>query len=103
MLDETDSIEERYWTTVAMMRRLVAQQQRIAAGDSSAKTPRWHSLDDPMTRDQRDTIPDGGPHETRSVPLWLKFRHPARLCDIVVSRGWFDFDGDTWTARLRPD
>lgn len=103
MFNEIDSIEERYWTTVAMMRHLMAQQQRTAAGDSKVKAPWWHALDDPMTRDQRDTIPDGGSHETRSVPLWLKFRHPERLWDIVVSRGQFDFDDDTWTARLRPD
>jgi hypothetical protein len=95
--------EEREWTPAARMRFWKSRGQRIAAGDSSAKPPRWHALDDPMTPEQRYAIPDGGPHESRSVPLWLKFRRPERLQEIVVARGYFDFDEGIWTTRLRPD
>jgi len=103
MLNDTDLRQERNWTTTDLMRNWRAQQQSVAAGISGAKVPWWHALEDPMTRSQREAIPYGEPHETRSVPLWLKFRHPKRLQEIVVARGYFDFDEGIWIARLRPD
>jgi hypothetical protein len=97
MLPESNLKEERNWTPSERMKYWRERGHQVDAGAT------WHPVDERMTRVQHIEIPDGGPHPARSVELWLKFRHPARIRDIVVARGFFDFESGTWTARLQPD
>jgi hypothetical protein len=83
------------------------RQRKLQMAEEEAHPParpsRWHKLDDPMTLEQRDDIPDGqGPGDPRTRKLWLKFPHP-RLHKMVVSPGYYDCECGEWVALLRPE
>ena len=75
------------------------EKMQSANADVSTEQTQWHMIDEDMAPDQYEEIPPALPGDTRTPVLWIKFRHPE-LDKVLVSRGRFDHDGGTWTARL---
>jgi hypothetical protein len=99
--NEMNFDELRNLTTEERVRRFRARTTAISTVDvtiSSTKT-RWHLVDQDMTPEQIADLPAARPDDTRTHVLWVKFIHRSQG-EIVVSRGRFDHDGGTWTARL---
>ena len=100
---ELDDVEEQTWTGDELRKsRRENETLLVAAGNSMSTVSLWHDLTDPMTRTQLATIPMSRPEDSRTELLWLKFCHPQRG-GYFVSRGYFDHDDGTWTARLRAE
>jgi hypothetical protein len=60
----------------------------------------WHPLDDPMTLEQSAILPPArSDTDTRTIAIWVRFRHPQLKME-VASKGYFDYDAGTWTARI---
>jgi hypothetical protein len=77
------------------------EKNRVHDAEVLMEQTRWHVVDEDMPLDGFDELPQAWPGDTRTPELWVKFRHP-QLNKVVVSRGRFDYDGGTWTARLSP-
>src|ERR1035441_6818742 len=50
-------LEERHWTPAERLRYQRARGQSMAASNSGARTTQWHTLGEPMTREQYRAIP----------------------------------------------
>jgi len=60
----------------------------------------WYTLDDPMTLEQSAVLPPArSDSDTRTIAVWVRFRHPLLKME-VASKGSFDVDGGTRTARI---
>jgi hypothetical protein len=70
-----------------------------ADADVSIEQTRWHLIDEDTPLNGVDKLPPAGPGDTRTPLVWVKFRDWS-LKQVVVSRGRYDCDGATWTARL---
>jgi hypothetical protein len=91
--------------TVAERRQkfLAYKQQLATKSDTEDEATRWHHVDDPMTPDQYDQIPEGRPgFSGRTQLLWVRYRHFRRR-EIVVAKGYFDHEDCSWTARYEPE
>jgi hypothetical protein len=93
--------EPRNLSAPERVERFQAWKSKIPTADSEISTCKthWHLVDQDLTLDQIADIPEGRPGDTRTPTLWIKFRRP-RLQEIVVAKGFFDYDGGTWTSRL---
>ena len=62
-----------------------------------------YQVDDPLTPNQYDRIPDGRPGISGKTKLiWVKYRHKRRR-EIVVAKGYFDHEDCIWMARYEPE
>jgi hypothetical protein len=52
--------------------------------------------------DDPNETPSPVPGESRTRPLWVKYRHLA-LNQVVVAEGYFDYDGGDWLASYAPE
>jgi hypothetical protein len=78
-----------------------ALKARYQASDAdvSMDETRWHTVDEERPLEGYDELPPALAGGTRTPELWIKFRDPS-VGRVVVSRGRYDYDGGTWTARL---
>lgn len=92
--------ELRNLTSAERTERFEAWKATLQAPDAttSTRTTRWHLVDDDMTPEQYGNIPAARHGDTRTPVVWVKFRH-RWLKEVVVAKGYFDWDGSTWTAR----
>jgi hypothetical protein len=58
-----------------------------------------HLVDEERPLAGFDVLPEALPGGTRTPLVWVRFREPS-VGRVVVSRGRFDYDGCTWSARL---
>jgi hypothetical protein len=91
----------RNLTSAERTERFQSWKARLQAPDAttSTRTTRWHLVDEDMTPEQHGNIPAARHGDTRTPVLWVKFRH-RWLKEVMVARGYFDYDGGTWTVRL---
>lgn len=78
--------------------RLKAKYE-AADADVSTDGTQWQAVDEERPLDGFGDLPEALPGDTRTPDLWIKFRDWP-LNKVVVSRGRYDFDGGTWSARL---
>jgi hypothetical protein len=65
-----------------------------------SETIRWYSIDDPILPEQIDELPPPrSDDDSRTNPIWVKYRHPRRKV-VIVAKGWFDYDCGSWRARI---
>lgn len=83
-------------------RFLDSKAQREATGPAMpASSTRWYPVDQDLTPEQYEQIPAALPGDTRTPDVWLKLRR-FRSLEPVITRGYFDHDGGSWTARTNP-
>ena len=101
--DEFNAEELRNLSSAERRERFLAwkAQDRAANADVLTDQGHWHPIDDDMTLDGLIELPQALPGDTRTPPVWVKFRHAA-LKKVVVARGRYAHDGGTWVARLSP-
>jgi hypothetical protein len=97
---EANIYELRSLSPAQRMERFQAWKLKMQApGAESSKTTSWRLIDESMTPEQREQIPAARHGDTRTSVLWVKFRHRWHT-EIVVARGYFDWEGGTWIGRL---
>jgi hypothetical protein len=94
----------RDFTLEERRQKFLALKQKLAAkSDADGEATRWHEVDDPLTFDQQGQLPDGHPGISgRTRLIWLRYRH-RRCREIVVAKGYFDYEDGSWTARYEPE
>jgi hypothetical protein len=99
--DELSAEQVRNLTTAERRERFQACRARMQAAyaDLSTEETHWHPIDDDMPLDGLNELPPARPGDTRTPLVWVKFRDRS-VGKVVVSRGRYDYDGGTWSARL---
>jgi len=99
-MTETQIQQIRRMPAEERVRRLQAWKEQRSTPDAEISTTNtsWHEVDREVTPDQYVAIPPAQPGDTRTPDLWVKFKHP-RLKELIVSRGYFDYEGTSWRAQ----
>lgn len=85
----------------SLFRKAKAKRKASELIGQEADVTIWHPIDNPMSPDQMEDLPGPLLGKSRTSALWVKFPHPNSR-QLLVSRGHFDYNGFSWTARLTP-
>ncbi len=103
MMNDPNLDRARNFTVEERRRNFLALKQELDRREEKRQESTiWHPVDDPLTPEQCDKIPLGRPGvDSRSKPLWIKYRHDQRR-EVVVAKGYFDYEDGRWHAQYHP-